>query len=161
LLKKQLADKKKKLKAMKAKKAKDDKAKKAAAAKKKSAAKNKKSKSSVKVSAKKSSAKSLETPFPEDEVAMKSYSQAIAQQAENNEPDAPVDYDGQAPAEKMTNKNDIDEDADKEISQLLIGVSKKGKGGGLFPGSELIQLNAEGLEGLFDDEDDQTAVQTG
>jgi hypothetical protein len=163
LLKKQLADKKKKLKAMKAKKVKDDKAKKAAAAKKKSAAKNKKSKSSAKVSAKNASAKNVvETPFPEDEVAMKSYSQAIAQQAENNEPDAPVDYDGQAPAEKMTNKNDVDEDADKEISQLLLGVvSKKGKGGGLFPGSELIQLNAEGLEGLFDDDDDQTAVQTG
>jgi len=61
----------------------------------------------------------------------------------------------------MTSKNDIDEDADKEISQLLLGVSKKGKAGGLFPGSELIQLNAEGLEGLFGDDDDQTAVQTG
>ena len=60
----------------------------------------------------------------------------------------------------MTNKNDYDEDADKEISQLLLGVSKKGKGSGLFPGSELIQLNAEGLEGLFDDDDDQAAVQT-
>ena len=30
----------------------------------------------------------------------------------------------------------------------------------LFGGSELIQLNAEGLEGLFDDEDDSQAVQT-
>jgi hypothetical protein len=161
MLKRQLAKKKKNLAAMKAKKAKEEKAKKAAAAKKKSAVKNKKSKSSVNVSVKKVSSKNVETPFPEDEVAMKSYSQAIAQQAENNEPDAPVDYEGQAPAEKMTNKNDIDEDSDKEISQLLLGVSKKGKGSGLFPGSELIQLNAEGLEGLFDDEDDQTAVQTG
>jgi hypothetical protein len=162
LLKKQLADKKKKLAAMKAKKAKDDKAKKAAAKKKKNAAKNKKSKSSVKVSANRASAKKeVETLSPEDEVAMKSYSQAIAQQAENNEPDAPVDYDGQAPAEKMTNKNDVDEDADKEITQLLLGVSKKGNGRGLIPGSELIQLNAEGLEGLFEDEDEQTAVQTG
>jgi hypothetical protein len=61
----------------------------------------------------------------------------------------------------MTNKNDNDEDADKEISQLLLGVSKKSKGRSLFPGSELIQLNAEGLEGLFGDDDDQTVVQTG
>lgn len=94
-LKKQLADKKKKLKAMKAKKAKEEKAKKAAEAKKKkaAAAKKKKGHSSSPVAAKKSSKKD-ETPFPEDEGAMKSYSQAIAQQAENNEPDTPIDYDG-------------------------------------------------------------------
>lgn len=116
-LTKQLAEKKKKLKAMKAKKAKEEKAKKAADAKKKAAQKKKKtSKSSVKSATKKISAKNVETPFPEDEGAMKSYSQAIAQQAENNEPYTPIAYEGEAPAEKMTSKNDDGEDADKELS---------------------------------------------
>lgn len=134
-LKKQLADKKKKLKAMKAKKAKEEKAKKAAAAKKKTAAK-KHAKMAAKSPAKKAS-KEKDTPFPEDEGAMKSYSQAIAQQAENNEPDTPIAYEGESPAEK-TVKSEGDEDADKEISDLLLGVSKSKHGGGLFPGNELI-----------------------
>ena len=69
------------------------KAKKAAAAKKKKAAAKKKVQKKT-VSVKKDSKKKEETPFPEDEGAMKSYSQAIAQQAENNEPDTPIDYEG-------------------------------------------------------------------
>ena len=133
-LKHQLAEKKKKLKAMKAKKAKEEKAKKAAAAKKKKAAAKTKAAHKASPLSKKSSEKT-ESPFPEDEGAMKSYSQAIAQQAENNEPDTPIAYQGESPAEK-TVKNDTDEEADKEINDLLLGVSKKK--GGLFPGAELV-----------------------
>jgi protoporphyrinogen oxidase len=119
---------------MKAKKAKEEKAKKAAAAKKKKAAAKKKSAKKATPSSKKTAEKT-ESPFPEDEGAMKSYSQAIAQQAENNEPDTPIAYEGESPAEK-TVKNDGDEEADKEINDLLLGVSKKK--GGLFPGAELV-----------------------
>ena len=42
---------------------------------------------------------------------------------------------GESPAEK-TVKNDNDEEADKEINDLLLGVSKKK--GGFFPGAELV-----------------------
>ena len=76
---------------MKAKKAKEEKAKKAAAAKKKKAAAKTKAAHKASPLSKKSSEKT-ESPFPEDEGAMKSYSQAIAQQAENNEPDTPIAY---------------------------------------------------------------------
>ena len=103
-MKKQLAQKKKKLAAMKAQKAKKEKAEKAAAAKKKKAAAKKKS-AAKKAKESPISKKKEETPFPEDEGAMKSYSQAIAQQAEITEPDTPVAYEHQAPAEKTSNND--------------------------------------------------------
>ena len=71
----------------------------AKAEKDKEAKRLKDAKKAAKSPAKKSSKKE-DTPFPEDEGAMKSYSQAIAQQAENNEPDTPIAYEGESPVDK-------------------------------------------------------------
>mmetsp|Transcript_36828 Transcript_36828/g.56383 ORF Transcript_36828/g.56383 Transcript_36828/m.56383 type:complete len:249 (+) Transcript_36828:177-923(+) len=181
-LKQKLAKKKAELKRLQEQKKKDEAKRKAEAKKKALAAKNKKAKAAVPV-AKKAVDSKPEPEIPQDTGAMKAYSQAVAQAAETNEPDEPVNYG--TLAEKDEQQVEPQQDDGSEQLNSLINKMSHQQTASMFPG-KMLQLSKEvahnaalsqdnvelvqisGLESLLDDAtvmeiegaDDTTAAQT-
>lgn len=124
-MKKELAEKKKKLKKMEAKKKQDEKARKAAEEKARAADRHIEQVELTAELETASSSKKAEAPIPMDSSAMNAYSLAVAHVAENSEPDMPFNYGTESEKSEAPGAAVMTTLADKEISSLFSRGNKE------------------------------------